>query len=322
MFHSKLVGLDLHAPSQYFVENRTGSTIPALKVVSLDGLGVNNPKIVLNDGVTHESFGITNTAIIDTQSGFVTSFGIMYGTVTQPINTVAWAVETHLYCSLTGDLTSTPNGSVVATVIVSDAVLGVLLVGAGVSVFSGASSDWSLTGNAGLGSHFLGTTDASPINLKTNNTQIGQFDQNGRFGLGAEAPLAHFYQKSGPGYTGSGIRQESLSVTTTDGLFNNIWSLTLSNAQTARVTIEVMGRQGDGTQRCLFKRTGLFYKQGGNVQIQGPTWASDNTMSSTPNFGVSFNMNVTDVNITVKNSSANTTYWVGKVEYQVLSSNL
>jgi hypothetical protein len=325
MFHSKLVGLDLHAPSQYYVENNTGSTIAALKVVALDGLGSVNPQVVVSDGLTRDNFAVVNAPILTGHAGFATSFGILYGVSTQTIDTSAWAPNTHLFCSPTGDLSAIVNGSVVATVVVQHATLGVLLIGAAVAAFGGAGSltnDWSLTGNIAGAGNFIGTTNAFPINIKTSNSLVAQFDVNGRLGLGAEAPLAHFYQKSGPGYTGSGIRQESLSLTTSNAAFNSIWSFTLANNQMVRITVDVMGRQGNGLARCLFKRTGLFYKQGGNVQIQGPTWISNDTITSSTDFGIEYTMNVTDVGIVVKNAAGIATYWVGKVEYQVLSSNL
>ena len=65
-----------------------------------------------------------------------------------------------------------------------------LLKSAPVSILGGASSSWSLLGNAGTDPllNFLGTTDNQPLIFKTNNTQTGKISADGTaiaFGISA-----------------------------------------------------------------------------------------------------------------------------------------
>jgi hypothetical protein len=322
--HRLLTGRDLHEPTNVHVQNNSGVAIPKLKCVIWNGTSNSLPAARAYTAVTDDVvWGVAIDDIASGSDGFVCCYGMAYN-----IDTSAWAPGTTLYPTNTGDLSSVQNGLNLAVVVAQDAVNGALWIsssGIDVNDFTAVlnADAWSTSGNTGLANaKFFGTKDLQSIRIRTNNLPIASFDTNGRFGLGADAPLAHFYQKSGPGYTGSGIRQESLAMTTSDGAFTNIWFLTLSSPQIARITVDVMGRQNDGAERCLFRRTGLFYKEGGNVQIQGPTWSSNDSFSSSSVFEIAYTMTINDVNIMVKNSSGIGTYWAGKVEYQVLSTNV
>lgn len=51
---------------------------------------------------------------------------------------------------------------------------------------------WSTTGNTPAATNFLGTTDASPLIIKTSNTEWFRLTYNGYFGFGTTTPLAKF----------------------------------------------------------------------------------------------------------------------------------
>jgi hypothetical protein len=57
-------------------------------------------------------------------------------------------------------------------------------------VATGTNSDWSLTGNAGTtpATNFLGTTDAQPLVIRTNNTEKVRVNSNGKVGIGEPNP--------------------------------------------------------------------------------------------------------------------------------------
>ena len=59
-----------------------------------------------------------------------------------------------------------------------------------VRVATGTNSDWSLTGNAGTtpATNFLGTTDAQPLVIRTNNTEKVRVNSNGKVGIGEPNP--------------------------------------------------------------------------------------------------------------------------------------
>src|SRR6478752_6944061 len=123
-FHKDLKGRDLHAPSQEFLENNTGSTITKLKVVSLDGMGAVYPQMKLCNPVAFPAFGIANDDVLTGKAGYVTCLGFMYN-----LDTSAWVPGTQLFSTTTGDLsTSAPpasNNTAVAFVVRQHAVFGI-----------------------------------------------------------------------------------------------------------------------------------------------------------------------------------------------------
>lgn len=186
-----------------------------------------------------------------------------------------------------------------------------------------AASGWELSGNSGNSSlNFLGTIDAQPINIRTDNNQIAQFDINGRFGIGPDAPLSTFYIKPYVGYTGSGTRLDSFALTTNTSSPSNLYGIVLTNGSVAKVTLEVTGRQSDGTARCSFTRSGLFYKEGGNVALQGPVWQSDFSSKSNSLFNVSYVLGTNTISLKVSAASNVETYWTGNIKIEVLGNNI
>lgn len=144
MLHSILNGADLHAPTNYLVENNTGSTITALKVVTIIGIGTNFPSIRTVTSPVDPVRGVVMADILTGESGYVTGLGFLIN-----IDTAAWPVDTKLYADTSGNLTTTPTGPLVATVYKQDATVGQIYVenvsqasggGGGGDVFGPASS--------------------------------------------------------------------------------------------------------------------------------------------------------------------------------------
>jgi hypothetical protein len=75
----------------------------------------------------------------------------------------------------------------------TDAVTGFwYYTGAAWSQFGGVASGWGITGNAGTtpATNKLGTTDAQPLVVKTNNTEALRILSDGKVGIGNTAPSA------------------------------------------------------------------------------------------------------------------------------------
>jgi len=322
MFHSKLRGSDLHAPSRELLENQTGNTLTKLTVVTLDGMGTVYPKMRINNAPLDNPFGILESDVTTGQSAFITCLGFMTN-----INTSAWAPGQALYGDSNGVLNTNPSGDIVATVIKQDAQYGIIYVYALINYItanqSGATA-WNLTGNGATNPsiNFLGTTDNHPLKFRTNNNPIAQFDENGRLGIGPDSPQSTVHLKPYVGYTNSGLQLDSFASTTNSTNLNNIYSIVLNPNSIVRVKFQVTARQSDGTQRASFTRTALFYKEGGNVMIQGPTWQSDFTAKSTPAFDVKYNLGINTVMLQVKAANPVDTYWVGNIEIEVIQNNL
>lgn len=316
MFHKHLRGQDLHAPSRELIENNSGVSINKLKVVSLDGMGATLPKIKICSATADTPFGIAETDILDGKTGMITCFGFMFNQ-----NTSTWSVGTTLYADATGSLISTVNGSPIATVIKSDAVSGVLYVIASIAGIS-VDNSWALDGNDNVSAgKFLGTTNSQPIEFRTNNNIVGKFDASGNFAIGSETPKAPLHIKPYSGYSGSGYRIEPFAVTSNTASPVAIYSLTMTNNQIVRVKYQVTGRQSDGSKRCSFTRSALFYRENANVALQGRAWQSDFTTKSDPEFDVSFSMGTYTITFMVKAATSMATYWTGHVELEVISNN-
>jgi hypothetical protein len=317
MQHNRLRGRDLHAPTNELVENQSGTNIGALKVVYLSGQGNAYPKVGLADPSLHLNFGVTYDAIANTKAGSVCAFGFMF-----EVDTSAWPVFTNLYSDNMGNLTTVINGGIVAQVIKQDATDGILYVtteSGSVNVLS-----WRLQGNLGIDPaiDFLGTVDAEPLRIRTNNQFRAVIDENGRFGLGPDitAPANHFHQKSHVGFSGSGLQQETFSLLTQANTPQQLLTVDIAQNSVVKIEISILSRSADGTKRAAFTRTGLFYRQGSNVQVQR-TWQTDFTEKSDPGFDVSYSMGVNQLQINVKSPVSSDTYWTGHIKIEALATD-
>lgn len=318
MLHSRMRGRDLHAPTNELVENNSGTTLGALKVVYISGQGTSYPQVALSNPLIHNNFGVTYDAIPNGKSGSVCAFGFMF-----EIDTSPWPAFTNLYADNMGNLTSTINGPIVGQVIKQDATDGVMYV----TTETGSATvlSWRLNGNLAIDPaiNFIGTVDAQPFNVRTDNQFRSTIDAQGRFGLGPDiqAPLNHFHQKTHTGFTNSGIRQETFSLLTQDSTPLPLISVPINQNSVMKVQITVIARLADGTGRAVFTRTGLFYRENSNVQAQR-TWQTDFTDKSDPAFDIGYSMGVGTLTINVKSSVVADTYWTGHVQLEALETDL
>lgn len=316
--HKNLRGKDLHAPSNELIENGSGSILPKMKVVRLDGLGTVYPKVQVADPNTYNNFAIVHDDIKPGKVGYVCAFGFMFELDTSP-----WAVGTLLYSDASGNLTTSPLGGIVAQVIKQDAEFGILYV------VTESNSDinsvsWLLSGNNGIDElvHFIGTIDAADLRIRTNNQLRALIDKNGRMGLGPDVtePLNHFHQKSHTGFEGSGLRQETYSLVTNSTSPQVAFSIPIEQNTAVKIEFTAVGRASDGSGRAAFKRIGLFYREASNVQIQR-FWQTAFTEKSDPNFNVSYSMGVNEVTMYVKSSVGLETYWTGHVKIEAVGTD-
>jgi hypothetical protein len=154
-FHKNLRGLDLHAPTNELIENGTGGSLSALRVVRLDGMGTVYPKVVVADPSNYDNFGVVHYDIAAGKVGYVCAFGFMF-----EIDTSAWAVGTSLYSDNSGNLSTSMNGGIVAYVVKQDAQFGVLYVVTNAKDNVNAVA-WKTDGNNGINEliSFLGTPE-------------------------------------------------------------------------------------------------------------------------------------------------------------------
>lgn len=317
-FHKNLRGLDLHAPTNELVENNTTSLIPKLKVVRLDQMGAIYPRVLLANPGAYQNFGIAATDIPAGGFGYVTCFGFLFD-----VDTSAWSVGTELYSDSLGNLSTSPLGGIVATVVKQHSTQGVLYVLTELNA-SASSISWRLDGNNGINElvNFLGTIDAKDIRVRTNNQLMAVFNKQGRFALGPDltSPSSHFHQKTHTGYSGSGLQVETWSLTTSSTSFVTAISVPIEDNSVVKVEFEAVCRVSDGSGRAAFKRMGLFYRENSNVQQQG-IWQSLYTEKSSTGFDVSYSLGVSDLLIRVKSSSSVSTFWTGHIKVEAIKND-
>jgi hypothetical protein len=314
-YHHNLRGADLHAPTNELVENNTGSAIPTLTVVALNGLGTNYPQVISGNPNLYNNFGITQASIATGATGYVTVLGFLFN-----VNTSLWPVNTVLYSTTAGALSTTALGSPVAYVVSQNATYGILYVfgGLGLSASSNVTA-WDLDGNNGVTTGFLGTTDANDLRVKTNNQQVAVFDVNGRFGLGEPAPTRHVEFKAHTGATASGVQVESFILSTTSPTYQDGYVITLDDPQSVQFEVSIQGKDVITGDVCSFKRVGAFYRNAGNATLMPQGWQSTFTSKTNNQMNVRYTLNTTDVSIQVKGLNVgNLTNWTGYIILQEL----
>jgi hypothetical protein len=108
--------------------------------MQIGGFGSNYPLVRLSNGITDIVWGITEQTIANNSAAYITTLGFLPN-----VNTLAWAVGTKLYCinDGSGQLTDVPNGPTIATVMVQDALIGVLYVNSLSAVIAPSSNSYT-----------------------------------------------------------------------------------------------------------------------------------------------------------------------------------
>ena len=213
-------------------------------------------------------------------------------------------------------------GGVVATVVKQDALDGMVYVVAAADVLMGGSAPaWEVDGNAGTNPAFnyIGTTDSQPLVVKTNAIEALRVTANQQLGIGTSAPLLHVEQKSHVSANASGLAQSTFYVETNASSPQIAISYSLPDPCVAMVEFSATARAADGSSRATFKRSGLFYRQASNVQIQAPGWQSDLTLKSVAGYNVTYSLVVGDVNFNVKSPTSDSVRWTGYLRIQVIN---
>lgn len=305
MLHRKLSGRDLHSPTNETVENKSGSTIPALKVVRLNGMGTVYPKVNLAEPSTYNNLGITYDEIPNNGAGQVCALGFMIGVDTSP-----WAPGTILYSDSTGNLSTTPLGGIVASVIKQDPTYGILYI----ITESIVTTAWAVGGNSltDPSVNYIGTNDNADLTFKTNSNEAARLTSQGKLGLGIASPKKHFHQKSHVG-PGNGRQTETWGAVTASSGFEVCYTLAISDFSVVSFEFSAIARKVDGTARASFKRSGLVYKESSNVIMQGTTWQSDFTIKSDTNFDIDYELTSNSLILKIKSSDSSPTEWSGSI---------
>ena len=164
--------LDKYQSSRVLVENNTGSTIPAFKVVQLSGMGTTYPQVVVGSP-SSPAFGLTIKPVLNSSAAVVYCLGFVYG-----IDTSAWTSGTLLYCDASGNLATVPvsvGDQPIALCVNQDSVSGILYVLVQTNQYHG-SNVTTLTGDVtGSGINSIATTIPSHTIV---NSKLAQMPAN------------------------------------------------------------------------------------------------------------------------------------------------
>lgn len=160
--------LDKYQSSRVLVENNTGSTIPAFKVVQLNGMGTTYPQIVIGSP-SSPAFGLTVQPMLNSSVGVVYSLGFIYA-----LNTSAWASGTLLYCDTSGNLVTLPvsvGDQPIALVVNQDTIAGILYVLIQTNQYHGSTTTTLYGDVTGSGTNSIITTIGANV---VGNTKLAQ----------------------------------------------------------------------------------------------------------------------------------------------------
>lgn len=146
------------------------------------------------------------------------------------------------------------------------------------------------------------------------NPITGQFDVINKFN--PDRIVTHYYNSDGetPKAYDEPLRHiDRISINVIDLTPARAYMVHLMDGEMVKVKLEIAAQQADGLQRASFIRTGVFYRVGPTLYIQGG-WQSDFTMESTPGFDISYVFDNNRVNFKVLNAFAVPTYWTGYIE--------
>jgi len=277
-------------------------------------MGTVYPQVVAADPNVDVSFGIVGNDILPTAGqnfGLITCLGFMFN-----MNTSPWPVDTLLYSDASGNLSSVSLGDPVARVIAQDIAFGVLYVFAASQMISEGDIAWNTTGNNTQPGEFLGTNTAQDLRFRTAGAQKMVLDQGGHLGVGEAAPTHIFEYKTHANANASSIQHDTWYVETASNGYSTAIAVPVSDPSVMRMEFTANCRGGAGAAHASFKRSAVFYREAGNVQIQGPSWASDFTQKSDFTLNVRFILGISSVTLQVQPSSNSLHKWSGSLKMQ------
>lgn len=86
------------------------------------------------------------------------------------------------------------------------------------------AQDWSITGNAGTlpATNFLGTTDAQPLVMRTNNAEVMRITSGGLFGIGTTNPLYKLHLANASATRSLNVDNTFSTSLTKYGIYNTV----------------------------------------------------------------------------------------------------
>ena len=126
-----------------------------------------------------------------------------------------------------------------------------------------------------------------------------------------------FTQVARSASNGGGYVTQVRTVQTTGATVTDLATIAVAQGDVFAVEVDVIGRKSDGTDRAMYKLTGLFYRNsGGNVTQQGST-VSLTTIESNASWDCTLNADTSNqtIDVRVTGVAATTINWKAVVRY-------
>src|SRR5690606_9127653 len=107
-----------------------------------------------------------------------------------------------------------------------------------------------------------------PIRFRTDDIQRMILDINGRLGIGTDTPGALLELKSHSSANATGLQTDTFYVETSSTSFETAVVVPIDDPSVVKIEFVATAREADGSNRASFKRSGVFYRQASNVQVQ------------------------------------------------------
>lgn len=129
-------------------------------------------------------------------------------------------------------------------------------------------------------------------------------------------------QKAHSNYAGSESAQTTSSVQTANATPAQVWTKTLTDNMLYWVDVTVIGRDAAGTERAMYNKRALVYRQGGGgATIQGSVQNVVADVETTGSMDGTITVSGDDVRVTVTGVAATTINWVATVRLQAVATN-
>jgi hypothetical protein len=133
-----------------------------------------------------------------------------------------------------------------------------------------------------------------------------------------------FVRKTHSGYAGSSVTAFTAAGQTTNTSGLNLVTITLADNTTYWFKSRVAAREVNGTDRAVYERTAMIYRNNGGAATFGTAGIqanfTDESAGAVP-WTATFTVSGNNVNINVSGAAATTINWVCMVEYQGVSTS-
>jgi len=110
-----------------------------------------------------------------------------------------------------------------------------------------------------------------------------------------------------------------VELITNSASFETLWAYNMPLENTEKISVQVVGKKADGTERSYFERVGLFYNETGTTEAQR-FWETNSTFKTNNDIDIRYLIIGPVLQIQVKSLNADTYYWKGNIFQTILNT--